>query len=213
MRGKLRICVAYLSIVMFGIISFLLIILLLDVNNGEYTSKWGQINSFFKQLDLQQDSTTKVIFSIAKPSHSNQNDNIGEAGKNHTDFNLADSKDLDNLDSIQSQDMLNSELKEPLDMISDIDSIDSASQINTDITNSSDIKTIDSNQYLTQQNYSKDYIVKVDYLNIRYEPNTKARILKKFKKGAIISISSVENGWGKLENGGYALLYFLEETK
>lgn len=59
--------------------------------------------------------------------------------------------------------------------------------------------------------FPKEYIVEAKILNIRTSPSTKAPIMKRFKKGAIISISEIDGEWAKLENGGFAFLSLLKE--
>lgn len=59
--------------------------------------------------------------------------------------------------------------------------------------------------------FPKEYIVEAKILNIRTSPSTKAPIMKRFKKGAVISISEIDGEWAKLENGGFAFLPLLKE--
>lgn len=59
--------------------------------------------------------------------------------------------------------------------------------------------------------FPKEYIVEAKILNIRLSPSTQAPIMKRFKKGAVISISEIDGEWAKLENGGFAFLPLLKE--
>lgn len=59
--------------------------------------------------------------------------------------------------------------------------------------------------------FPRDFIVMAKILNIRTAPNTQAKIMKRFKQGAIISISEIDGEWAKLEKGGFAYLPMLKE--
>jgi uncharacterized protein YgiM (DUF1202 family) len=40
-------------------------------------------------------------------------------------------------------------------------------------------------------------------LNARVSPSTKSRIIKKYKKGSVVKVAFIENGWAGILNKGY----------
>lgn len=116
---------------------------------------------------------------------------------------------------------LDKELQEPIDMIESatnvIDdnktaSIDSTEDVNAtqDSTNSVD-SAVDSTNDM--ESFPRTFIVEANVLNVRSQPSVESPIIKRFKKGALISISGVEDTWAKLENGGWVLLKLIKEKQ
>lgn len=64
---------------------------------------------------------------------------------------------------------------------------------------------------IKKDSFPRDFIVEAKVLNVRSQQSTKAKIIKRFKKGAIISIIEIDGEWAKLENGGFAFLPLLKE--
>lgn len=106
---------------------------------------------------------------------------------------------------------LDKELQEPIDMIENAtNAIDDNKTASIDSTK--DIATRDSTAN-NVESFPKNFIVEVNVLNVRSQPNVESPIIKRFKKGAIISISSVESSWARLENGGWVLLKLIREKQ
>lgn len=106
---------------------------------------------------------------------------------------------------------LDKELQEPIDMIENAtNAIDDNKTASIDSTK--DIATRDSTAS-NVESFPKNFIVEVNVLNVRSQPNVESPIIKRFKKGAIISISSVESSWARLENGGWVLLKLIREEQ
>lgn len=60
--------------------------------------------------------------------------------------------------------------------------------------------------------FPRDFIVDAKILNVRASANTNAKIIKRFKQGAIISIRDINGQWAKLANGGFAYAPLLKEV-
>ena len=60
--------------------------------------------------------------------------------------------------------------------------------------------------------FPRDFIVDAKILNVRTSANTQAKIIKRFKQGAVISIRDIEGQWAKLANGGFAFAPLLKEV-
>lgn len=60
--------------------------------------------------------------------------------------------------------------------------------------------------------FPRDFIVDAKILNVRASANTNAKIIKRFKQGAIISIRNINGQWAKLANGGFAYAPLLKEV-
>ncbi|RDU65602.1 SH3 domain-containing protein [Helicobacter sp. MIT 14-3879] len=188
MRSSYKISLTYLGIVIIGILIYLIVIIIAD-NNSHKESKL-------------------FAFNIGKKEVSNQHITQNTLNKTQPP------KELENKEVNKT---LNDELKEPIDMIEHIHIIENNDKNSTQNTylnpmqdsqnsmiNNKDV-SLDSNIY------PKDYIVDVSFANIRSKPDVNSDIIKRFKKGAIISIVNTDSTWAKLENGGYILLRLIKE--
>lgn len=79
--------------------------------------------------------------------------------------------------------------------------------------NKSNKITPNSTSNVNSDRFPRNFIVGVKVLKIRAEPSTEAEVIKRFKEGAIIRISSIDNKWAQLENGGWAYLPLLKEQQ
>lgn len=103
--------------------------------------------------------------------------------------NKYDIKEISTTTQIQTLPPLNKELEEPIKIIDDIEVLD------------------------TKEEPSKNiYKVATKILNIREEPNTESKIIKKYKNGDNIEIININDEWGELKSGGFAYMGLLEKN-
>ena len=100
-----------------------------------------------------------------------------------------DIKEISTTTQIQTLPPLNKELEEPIKIIDDIEVLD------------------------TKEEPSKNiYKVATKILNIREEPNTESKIIKKYTNGDNIEIININDEWGELKSGGLAYMGFLKKN-
>lgn len=190
-KGKLRLFIAYMSVLSIGVLIYIIVILFAnDAKNGLSTIK--SLESFGKKKgDLVESSAippNQGGESLAGAIPSNQ-------GNESPDIKLsvADKASLNEL---------------PDEINSAIDSIETPLESRNDSTKNADSTASKASD---SKRFPRDFVVRVKVLNVRETPSTDSAVLKRFKQGAIIRISEISGKWARLENGGWAYLSLLDE--
>lgn len=192
-KGKLRLFLAYMSVLSIGVLIYIIIILFAnDAKNGLSAIK--SLESFgkngVKKGDLVESGVESgTILSNQGANQSNES----------PDIKL----------SVADKDLLNAL---PDEINSAIDSIETPLESRNDSSKNTD-KNADSTAQKASDSkiFPRDFIVRVKVLNVRETPSTDSAVLKRFKEGAVIRISKVDGKWAQLENGGWAYLSLLRE--
>lgn len=194
-KGKLRLFLAYMSVLSIGVLIYIIVILFAnDAKNGLSTIK--SLESFGKKKgDLVESKGESSLVlsnqggeSLAGAIPSNQVPN-----QSNESPSVADKASLNEL---------------PDEINSAIDSIETPLESRNNSTKNADStapKASDSKRF------PRDFVVRVKVLNVRETPSTDSTVLKRFKQGATIRISEISGKWARLENGGWAYLSLLDE--
>lgn len=62
-----------------------------------------------------------------------------------------------------------------------------------------------------QKKILEEYRIQADIVNIRLLPTSKSRLIKRAYKNEVVVVETIEEGWAKLEQGGYISLEFLKK--
>ena len=194
MRGKIRLLFSYLSILVIGILIYLIVLFVADkhrkssneeiaiapVIGGESKSESNKIQSASEGESGGESKSSTESSGISRA-------NMGESKVESSVANNAESP------SIADKDSLN-ELPNEINVA--INTIDSPSVANNAVDSSA---------------FPRDFVVATKVLRIRTAPSTDSAVIKLFKEGAVIRISKVDGKWAELENGGWAYLSLLRE--
>lgn len=194
MRGKIRLLFSYLSILIIGILIYLIVLFVADkhrkssndeiaiapIIGGESKGESTKIQSA-SEGELGGESKSSTESSVAQ--------NVGESGGESSVAKNAESP------SVADKDSLN-ELPNEINVA--INTIDSPSVPKS---------VADSGAF------PQNFVVNTKVLRIRTAPNTDSAVIKLFKEGAVIRISAIKGKWAELENGGWAYLPLLKEHK
>lgn len=186
MRGKIRLLFSYLSILVIGILIYLIVLFVADKH---------------RKSSNEEIAIAPVIGGESNKIQSASEGESGGESKSSTESsgiqgaNLGESSVAKNAESpsITDKDSLN-ELPNEINVA--INTIDSPSVAN----NAADSSA-----------FPRDFVVATKVLRIRTAPSTDSAVIKLFKEGAVIRISRVEGKWAQLENGGWAYLSLLRE--
>ncbi|MGX3011351.1 SH3 domain-containing protein [Helicobacter sp. 23-1044] len=148
-----------------------------------------------------------VVFLFAE---NRQNAMRTSGGEDFYPPNLSNSQNLSPNLSQNSQNLAQDFSQAPLDSVKSLDElpneIDSAFNALDSTPNTAESVTTD------LPKLPRNFIVEVKVLNVRAKPSVEGKILKRFKKGAVIRISEIQGQWAKLENGGFAFLSLLKDS-
>lgn len=203
-KGKLRLFLAYMSVLSIGVLIYIIIILFAnDAKNGLSTIK--SLESFGKNGAKKGDSSgiiTSADSSVFVGVESLDGKPLDKDASNDT---KAPNIELSPIDSVSLNAL-------PDEINSAIDSIETPLESRND-SNKNATKNADSTAQKASDSkiFPRDFIVRVKVLNVRETPSTESAVLKRFKEGAVIRISKVDGKWAELENGGWAYLSLLRE--
>lgn len=196
MRGKIRLLFSYLSILIIGILIYLIVLFVADKHrkssNDEIAiapiiggESKGESTKIQSASEGESGGESKSSTESSGISHAN----VGESGGESNVAKNAESP------SVADKDSLN-ELPNEINVA--INTIDSPSVPKS---------VADSGAF------PQNFVVNTKVLRIRTAPNTDSAVIKLFKEGAVIRISAIEGKWAELENGGWAYLPLLKEHK
>ncbi len=190
MRGKIRLLFSYLSILVIGILIYLIVLFVADKHRKSSNEEiaiapviGGESKSESNKIQSSSEGESGGESKSSTESSGIQGTNLGESSV----ANNAESP------SIADKDSLN-ELPNEINVA--INTIDSPSVANNVADSSA---------------FPRDFVVATKVLRIRTAPSTDSAVIKLFKEGAVIRISKVDGKWAELENGGWAYLSLLKE--
>lgn len=184
-KGRVRLIVSYLSILIIGILIYLVVLFVIDKHH-----KKNNIDEFIADESADDLGLGEMSANLMNPSAI-----VGESIDNTLNNNSGLNLDITDRHSLNEL---------PSEIDSAIDSIEMSSVASD---SASDLPNDSANEF------PKQFVVNTQILRIRNEPNTDSAVIKHFKSGAIISVNRIENKWAQLENGGWAYLPLLKEHK
>lgn len=184
-KGRVRLIVSYLSILIIGILIYLVVLFAIDKHH-----KKNNIDEFIADESADDLGLGEMSANLMNPSAI-----VGESIDNTLNNNSGLNLDITDRHSLNEL---------PSEIDSAIDSIEMSSVASD---SASDLPNDSANEF------PKQFVVNTQILRIRNEPNTDSAVIKHFKSGAIISVNRIENKWAQLENGGWAYLPLLKEHK
>ena len=194
MRGKIRLLFSYLSILVIGILIYLIVLFVADKHRKSSNEEiaiapviGGESKSESNKIQSASDGELGGESKSSTESSGIQGANLGESKGKSSVANNAESP------SVADKDSLN-ELPNEINVA--INTIDSPSVANNVADSSA---------------FPRDFVVATKVLRIRTAPSTDSAVIKLFKEGAVIRISKVDGKWAQLENGGWAYLSLLRE--
>ena len=190
MRGKIRLLFSYLSILVIGILIYLIVLFVADKHrksSNEEIAIAPVIGGESNKIQSASEGESGGESKFSTESSGIQGANVGESKGESSVVKNAESP------SIADKDSLN-ELPNEINVA--INTIDSPSVAN----NATDSSA-----------FPRDFVVATKVLRIRTAPSTDSAVIKLFKEGAVIRISRVDGKWAQLENGGWAYLSLLKE--
>ena len=184
-KGRVRLIVSYLSILIIGILIYLVGLFVIDKH-----LKKNNIDEFIADESADDLGLGEMSANLMNPSAI-----VGESIDNTLNNNSGLNLDITDRHSLNEL---------PSEIDSAIDSIEMSSVASDSVSN---LPNDSANEF------PKQFVVNTQILRIRNEPNTDSAVIKHFKSGAIISVNRIENKWAQLENGGWAYLPLLKEHK
>ena len=190
MRGKIRLLFSYLSILVIGILIYLIVLFVADKHRKSSNEEiaiapviGGESKSESNKIQSASEGESGGESKSSTESSGIQGANMGESSvaKNAESPSIADKDSLNEL---------------PNEINVAINTIDSPSVANNAVDSSA---------------FPRDFVVATKVLRIRTAPSTDSAVIKLFKEGAVIRISKVDGKWAQLENGGWAYLSLLRE--
>lgn len=190
MRGKIRLLFSYLSILIIGILIYLIVLFVADKHRRSSNDEIAIApviggESKGESSGIQSASEGE----LGGESKSSVAQNVGKSGGESSVAKNAESP------SVADKDSLN-ELPNEINVA--INTIDSPSVPKSVAVSGA---------------FPQDFVVNTKVLRIRTAPNTDSAVIKLFKEGAVIRISAIKGKWAELENGGWAYLPLLKEHK
>lgn len=188
MRGKIRLLFSYLSILVIGILIYLIVLFVADKHRKENELRADSLLNATTPTNRGESSefgkSSESLAMNRAESNLTQGESSGESVNISTDSpSVADKESLNEL---------------PNEINVAINTIDSPSVPKS---------AADSNAF------PRDFVVNTRVLRIRTAPSTDSAVIKLFKEGAVIRISQIQGKWAELENGGWAYLSLLKEHK
>ena len=194
MRGKIRLLFSYLSILIIGILIYLIVLFVADKHR-----KGGDEIAIAPIIGGESSGESNAESSAIRES-SGESNAIRES---NTESNVAKNAESP---SVVDKDSLN-ELPNEINVA--LDTIDSPNAPKIDSPNAPKNVAVSA----VSKAFPQDFVVNTKVLRIRTEPNTDSAVIKLFKEGAVIRISAIKGKWAELENGGWAYLPLLKEHK
>lgn len=195
MRGKIRLLFSYLSILIIGILIYLIVLFVADKHR-----KGGDEIAIAPIIGGKSNGESNAESSAIRESSGESNAIQSEFNAEYNVTKNAESP------SVADKDSLN-ELPNEINVA--LDTIDSQNAPKIDSPNVPKNVAVSA----VSKAFPQDFVVNTKVLRIRTEPNTDSAVIKLFKEGAVIRISAIKGKWAELENGGWAYLPLLKEHK
>ena len=190
-KGRVRLIVSYLSILIIGILIYLVVLVAVDKHHKKNAD------------EMIAESTSESIDDLGLGEMSanlmNPSAIVGESIDGVINYNNSGSN-LDITDR-HSLNELPNEIDKSLDLLDSPEKPNIASESTND--------SVADNA----EKFPKQFVVNTQILRIRNNPSTDSAVIKHFKEGAIISVNRIDDKWAQLENGGWAYLPLLKEYK
>ena len=187
MRGKIRLLFSYLSILIIGILIYLIVLFVADKHR-----KGGDEIAIAPIIGGKSNGESNAESSAIRESRGESNAIQSESNAESNVAKNAESPSVTDKDSLNE---LPNEINVALDTI---DSPNAPKNVAVSAVSKA---------------FPQDFVVNTKVLRIRTEPNTDSAVIKLFKEGAVIRISAIKGKWAELENGGWAYLPLLKEHK
>lgn len=207
MRTKFKIFLSYIVVVIVGILAYLVTVLIADTHKSDA--------KFAQNLNWERTPIERYTIDSSADSSADSADSSSDSSDSANKDLAAESNALTPLQAPEIARTPN--LGEIVTTIEGaIESIDKTAGKNATKSASKSTLATASNpasEVVLTDSMPMNYIVNTGILNIRATPSKTAQIIKRFKRGAKISIDKIEGEWAHLENGGWAFKPLLKEPK